>query len=584
MKQASIALGLLSAITGGLSLQTRQSPVVEIGVQVEIGFGQGNLPLEDVRLTTGAGNTISISRLSMLLSDFELTKSDGSKVRLANQHGWISASDRRLRFRLTDVSVGDYKSLSFKVGLIPKINHSDPATYDADHPLNPSVSNLHWGWAGGYVFLAVEGRYEQPGSRLGGYSFHLGNDENLTALTFSEPFSVTIGTEVRLRFDAARLFRGISISQGKDTSHSATGDPIAAKMKANLPTTFRLISIDQEPLRGELDHVPEVAPPPGTTRYQLKIPAHFPRPTLPPDNPLTQEGVELGRMLFNEKMLSEGNRQACMSCHAPTAAFSDRGQARSKGANGLTGNRNSMPLFNLAWSPTYTWDGRRTRLRDQVLAPIQDAKEMNQSLAESLSKLKASGRYAKPFERAFGDPEINAERLSLAVEQFLLTIISADSKFDRALKRKATFSDQEKRGLELFITEFNPARGLYGADCFHCHGGNLFSDFQFKNNGLKESSDDFGRSTVTGRRQDRSKFKVPSLRNVAVTGPYMHDGRFKTLGQTVEHYLSGVSLSDTLDPNLAKHPDQGIPLNASDKRALIAFLRTLTDSAYSPMP
>ena len=580
MKLVPLSAGLLAAISGGLSLQTRQPPRVEVGVQMDVNFGEAPLPLEDVQLHTGAGNTISVSCLSLLLSDFELVHEDGTRVPLTGQVGWISVADSKLRFRLPEVPVGDYQSFSFKVGLPPSVNHSDPAKYPPGHPLNPSVSNLHWGWAGGYVFLAIEGRYEQPGSRLGGYSFHLGNDGNLSKISFSRHFNIVLGSEIRMKFDVQKLLYGISISDGKDTSHSAPGDSIAAKIKANVSRSIQLLSISQEPPVGNSE-VEVVQRPHGTTEYALAIPSHFPQPTLPPDNPLTQEGVELGRKLFNEKMLSKGNIQSCATCHAETAAFSDRGKPKSKGVDGQFGSRNSMPLFNLAWSPAFTWDGRRARVRDQVLAPIQDVREMHQTLPQAIDKLEKSQDYPALFERAFGSPGITSTRLGLAVEQYLLTIISADSKFDRGLVKRATFTDQEKRGLELFISEFNPARGIIGGDCFHCHGGNLFSDYQYKNNGLEEASNDYGRQVVTGRKEDRDKFKVPSLRNVAVTGPYMHDGRFKTLEEVVEHYASGVHRSDTLDPNIAKHPNGGVKLSAADKKALVAFLRTLTDSRWA---
>jgi cytochrome c peroxidase len=238
-----------------------------------------------------------------------------------------------------------------------------------------------------------------------------------------------------------------------------------------------------------------------------------------------------------------------------------------------------MPLFNLAWASSYTWDGRRSRVRDQVLSPIQDAKEMHQALPQALRKLAADATYPAQFARAFGSKGVTAERLGLAVEQYLLTIISADSKFDRALRQEATFTDEEKQGLFLFITEYNPARDQHGADCFHCHGGNLFTDYQFKNNGVYDAYD-WGRSLVTNRAVDRGKFKTPSLRNVELTGPYMHDGQFKTLEEVVEHYNSGVHRSDTLDPNLAKHPDNGLQLSTADKKALVAFLKTLTDERF----
>ena len=213
--------------------------------------------------------------------------------------------------------------------------------------------------------------------------------------------------------------------------------------------------------------------------------------------------------------------------------------------------------------------------------PIQDAHEMNEQLSAVTAKLANEDGYRAKFKAAFGSEEINSDRLAMALEQFLLTLVSQDSKFDRAARKAGELSAQEKRGLELFVTEFDPARGLRGADCFHCHGGNLFTNHDFMNNGLEERGVDRGRMEVTGNEADRNKFKVPTLRNVAVTGPYMHDGRFATLTEVVEHYNSGVVRSRTLDPNLAKHPQGGLGLSEADKAALVAFLKTLTDEKFT---
>ena len=189
--------------------------------------------------------------------------------------------------------------------------------------------------------------------------------------------------------------------------------------------------------------------------------------------------------------------------------------------------------------------------------------------------------YAGLFEAAFGSPEITAEKIALALENYLLTLTSFDAKFDRVLRGEETFTPDEQRGFELFSTEYDPRRDQFGADCFHCHGGPLFQSQTFANNGLDNTGSDLGREKVTGKASDRGKFAVPSLRNVALTGPYMHDGRFRTLAEVVEHYSPGVVRSAPLDPNLAKHPDGGVPLTAADKQALVAFLEALTDEKLS---
>jgi cytochrome c peroxidase len=207
------------------------------------------------------------------------------------------------------------------------------------------------------------------------------------------------------------------------------------------------------------------------------------------------------------------------------------------------------------------------------------ALEANARAGHDLSVLagERAADYAGLFLRTFGTPDVTADRVARALEQFLLTRISQDSKFDRALRGEAELSIEEKRGAALFHTEYDPRRRQFGADCFHCHGGPLFRNQAFANNGLEAEPADLGRFRVTGREGDRGRFAVPSLRNVALTAPYMHDGRLATLEEVVRHYTSGVQRSRTLDPNLAKHPPGGVPLSAADQAALVAFLRTLTD-------
>ena len=211
--------------------------------------------------------------------------------------------------------------------------------------------------------------------------------------------------------------------------------------------------------------------------------------------------------------------------------------------------------------------------------PIEDHTEMGHDLDHVVTALAESAEYSGGFEAAFGDPEITPERIGIAIEQFLLTLTSFDSKFDRAALGEATLTEQEQRGFELFMTEFDPRRGLRGADCFHCHGGAFFTDHRFHNNGL-EPTDDHGLEQFTGNETDRAKFSTPSLRNVAVTAPYMHDGRFSSLEEVVAHYVSGIHPSPTLDPNLAKHSGNGVALTEIDQSALVAFLKTLTDQRF----
>jgi len=315
------------------------------------------------------------------------------------------------------------------------------------------------------------------------------------------------------------------------------------------------------------------------TPYRFTMSKFFPQPDLPKDNPLTVEGVALGSRLFFDRRLSADNSENCARCHRPRIGFTEN-RRFSVGIDGDFGTRNSMPLENLAWKKEFFWDGRAASLREQVLQPIQNPVEMHQSLDALMRKLSPDANYRFMFAKAFGSPEITTDRLARALEQFLLVQVSFDSKFDRVALGRAAFTQEEQRGFQLFHTEYDPYHGQYGADCFHCHGGALFQSQRFANNGLDSQFRDEGRYVVTQRDGDRGKFAVPSLRNVAVTGPYMHDGRIRTLEEVVEHYCTGMKRSATLDPNLAKHPDGGLPLSAADKRALVAFLRTLTDERF----
>ena len=398
---------------------------------------------------------------------------------------------------------------------------------------------------------------------------------------------VRVRAPIALRLHADRILRGVDFDKDGLSTHSREGDLLSPRMMENVRSAFEVIGVkadifqDSKPKAGTASgpmQVP-VALPEGTAPYKLDITRRFPAVNLPADNPLTEEGVALGRKLFDDPRLSINNSQSCASCHRQEHAFTDP-RTLSIGANGDLGKRNAMPLFNLAWAADYFWDGRAPTLRDQVLVPLQDPHEMAESLDNVVKKLESDDSYRKGFRKAFGEAAITASKLALALEQFLLTLVSQDSKFDRAVRKLDTFSPEEKRGLELFLTEFDPARGMRGADCFHCHGGTLFTSHKYADNGLDLAPRDSGRLLVSGEEPDRGKFKIPSLRNVELTAPYMHDGRFDTLEAVVEHYSSGVKRSPNLDPNLAKHPDEGILLSAEDKHALVAFLKTLTDRSF----
>jgi cytochrome c peroxidase len=328
------------------------------------------------------------------------------------------------------------------------------------------------------------------------------------------------------------------------------------------------------------------------TPYNWVTPQGFPQPTFPADNPMTVEGVDLGHHLFFDKRLSLDNTVSCASCHNQAFFFSDPNPL-SKGVGGLEGRRSAMVLFNLAWQEFFFWDGRTKTLEEQSLHPIIDPVEMANTLPEVVKRLKADTAYPAMFKAAFGDTEINPDRIAKALAQFERTIVSANSKFDKVVRLKMEqFTAEEQRGFDMFSSDF-AANGARGGDCFHCHGavetgfllGAFGVDNQFKNNGLKpDFTTDKGRMEVTNLPQDEGKFKIPSVRNMEWSFPYMHDGSIGAgtgvdqVMELIEFYNSGIhENSPNIDPNMTKNGGADKKWTQSQKDDLKAFLLTLTD-------
>lgn len=325
------------------------------------------------------------------------------------------------------------------------------------------------------------------------------------------------------------------------------------------------------------------------TPYVLDIPSHFPEMDIPDDNPMTEEGVALGRKLFYEKLLSGDNTLSCASCHSPENAFSDNNQF-SEGITGELGHRNSMALVNLGWNQSFFWDGRASTIEEQILEPVENPIEMHESWENAIEELTADKNYRDMFFKAFGVTTIDRELVAKAIAQFLRTMISGKSKFDVMYKSQYgypltaaeqtilnTVTNEEWAGLSLF-------EDLNGGDCFHCHNGPLMQVQKFSNNGLDANFTDLGRGEVTGNPSDYGKFKVPTLRNLAYSGPYMHDGRFQTLEEVINHYSSGIEQSPTLDPLIEFSFQGGVQLDANQKLLLKAFLLTMTDESFIVNP
>ncbi len=321
------------------------------------------------------------------------------------------------------------------------------------------------------------------------------------------------------------------------------------------------------------------------TPQPLTIPAIFENQILPPviptDNPQTVEGIALGRKLFFDKSLSADNTVSCASCHSPENAFSDARQF-SLGVSGQEGVRNSMTLQNLAWNynSKFNWDGSANSIEEQILGPVTNPIEMANTWPAVESTLQQSADYPQLFEAAFGSKIIDSTAVTKAIAQFIRTLVSANSKFDQAQLGLATLTPQEANGLNIFLDE---SRG----DCFHCHGlpeNPLWTDNTFHNNGLDAIIQDNGLGGVTGDPREFGLFKSPSLRNLAYTAPYMHDGRFATLEEVIDHYSEGLVYSPTIDPLMKKIAQGGVQLTASDKADLKAFLLSLSDPSFINNP
>ncbi|WP_406968028.1 cytochrome-c peroxidase [Flavisericum labens] len=300
-------------------------------------------------------------------------------------------------------------------------------------------------------------------------------------------------------------------------------------------------------------------------------------PVIPVDNLQTVEGIALGKKLFFDPILSVNKTQACADCHVPQNAFTDPDRF-SDGVNGSLGNRNSMPLFNLAWNydENFFWDGSAFSLEHQAFDPVRDHNEMASSWPEVEQKLQQHTEYSNLFEKAFGTQKIDSNLVTKAIAQFERTLISSNSKFDKFLLGETNLTSEELNGFNVFMDE---NRG----DCFHCHGSDknpLWTDNLFHNNGLDETFTDLGLGAVTGDPADNGKFKSPSLRNLAFTAPYMHDGRFETLEDVINHYSEGLKNSNTIDPLMKKVAQGGVGLSEKDKSDLKAFLLSLSDYEF----
>jgi cytochrome c peroxidase len=309
------------------------------------------------------------------------------------------------------------------------------------------------------------------------------------------------------------------------------------------------------------------------TPFELQIPENYPPVRIPADNPFTEEGIELGRSLFFDKVISRDKNFNCASCHHPANAFCDTVRY-SIGHDGELMDMNTMPLFNLGFYPRFSWDGHVASIEEDVYLTISS---LHGDWDALIGELAEDEKYRRLFYEAFGQDEITADQISNSIAQFVRSIVSFNTKFDSIFAGLVAPTPQEMRGYELFFTE--------EGDCFHCHIDPLFTNLGFHNNALdKVDNMHPGYMAVTGSDLDRGKFKVPSLRNLAFTAPYMHDGRFATLREVIDFYNEGLNQSPYADSNMKNTHKGGVQLSNEDREALIAFILTLTDHSLVTNP
>lgn len=294
------------------------------------------------------------------------------------------------------------------------------------------------------------------------------------------------------------------------------------------------------------------------TAYELVIPSHMPVLEIPEDNPMTVEGVQLGRMLFYDKKLHSSETHSCADCHLQSKSF--------------TSDPTVLPHMNFGWYNNFLWNGKISGTLEDIMFF-----EVASFFATDLDKLNHDPLYPDLFFEAFGTKTITHELAARALSQFERILVCSNSKFDRVVYQNTEFfTDEELHGYELFFTE--------EGDCFHCHGGVLLTDNLFHNNGLDETFEDIGYAAITGKNTDMGRFKTPTLRNIELTAPYMHDGRYATLEDVVDFYSDGLKFSDTVDPLMKNVHQGGVRLTDQEKSDLVAFLKTLTDTSFIHNP
>jgi len=319
----------------------------------------------------------------------------------------------------------------------------------------------------------------------------------------------------------------------------------------------------------------------GPTSRRIEIPMAFPPLPNAVTADLTEEGVLLGKTLFYDKILSVDSSLSCASCHKPEFAFADMGVALNKGVSGREVLRNTPPLFNLAWSQNFFWDGRSKTLQEQALEVVSSHDEMNLPWSEALTRIASKEKYRRLFHEAYPNQEIDSLLVADALSQFQFTLISSNSKYDKVLRGETEFTKQEFEGF-IFVND----QGM--GNCLHCHPTDahaLGTNGGFANNGIDQGfAEDLGMYGITLDEKDVGRFKVPSLRNLLFTAPYMHDGRFETLEEVLDFYSEDVNAHPTIDHQMNYFLTGKPVFSEQEKEVVLAFLKTLTDSSFTLNP
>lgn len=299
------------------------------------------------------------------------------------------------------------------------------------------------------------------------------------------------------------------------------------------------------------------------------VPANFPEPVYRfTNNKYSEEGFQLGRMLFYEPILSRDSTTSCATCHKSYAAMTDPTHPIAHGIDHLSGTRNAPPIFNVIWQKAFFWDGGVVHIETQPIGPLTNPVEMDIQLAEVVRRLNQSSFYKPKFQSVFKKDTVDSQQILYAFTQFMGAIVSGNSRYDKyARKEGEQLSETELAGLALVKNK-----------CGGCHNTELFTDQSYRNNGLDATFVDVGRQRISLDNNDLGKFRVPTLRNLSYTKPYMHDGRFNKISEVLDHYAAGVQVSATLDPLLQQNGVLGIPLTNDEKTQITAFLKTLDDS------